>query len=475
MSTQQDAEALARKKRRHRNERIVAAVIVLIVAGAAAGIVRWRRIAEEEYSRQTAYIPKPAVVTPEVELLAEYLRIDSSTVEGAATASRWMARQLEQRGLRPELIESAPGRFIVYARIRGREPGNGLLLFNHVDVVPPGNGWSHPPFEARIVANQIYGRGAIDMKGVAVAQLLAMADVAASGARPAHDLVFLATPDEETGSRFGMKWIVEKRRDLLDGVGYGITEGGVTEMLTEQMTYFGIEIGGKQIVETVVGAESLDAVRRARIALEDHVSSRFPERVMPEVRRFFQYLAPTRVSYRSHLADIDATIRAGRFWQLPASYRDLTQNSLWMGEPYRDGNLWAMRVRLIDLPDEDPDRRLAWLKSRLEPQGVRLLRVEEKGAPLPFSSSDTPLFRLLAKKAEDRYRTTAGTQILYRSTSDARFLRPLGIRCYGVSPFPVDIFQSVTVHRPDERVRLDYFNDGVEYMREVVQEWAEGD
>jgi acetylornithine deacetylase/succinyl-diaminopimelate desuccinylase-like protein len=66
----------------------------------------------------------------------------------------------------------------------------------------------------------------------------------------------------------------------------------------------------------------------------------------------------------------------------------------------------------------------------------------------------------------------AGLQLLYRSASDSRFLRPLGIICYGVSPYPVDYFQSLSIHGADERIRLDYFMDGVGYLRNVVTEWS---
>ena len=69
-------------------------------------------------------------------------------------------------------------------------------------------------------------------------------------------------------------------------------------------------------------------------------------------------------------------------------------------------------------------------------------------------------------------RVRAGLQVLYRSTSDSRFLRPLGIVCYGLSPYPVDFFQSTSIHAADERIRLDYFLDGVDYMKSVIAEWA---
>ena len=460
------------RRRRHRNERIAATVLVLLVSAAAAAVVLWRRAEEAEYARLRTYIPKPARITPEVELLAEYVRIDTSTPAGSAEGARWLARQLAKHGIRAELIESAPGRLNVYARLRGRRPGEGLLLLNHVDVVPAGGGWQPPPYEAKVVANQMWGRGTLDMKALAICQLLAFVDEAKSGRPPEHDLVFLATADEETGSAYGMKWIVEHRRDVIDGVRYAITEGGVTEMLTETMTYFGIEIGGKQLVEATLYGDDRESIERTRIALEPYIGARRPDRVLPAVRTYFREIAPTRLRFRSLLTDIDATIRQGAFWLLPVSYRDLTQNSLWVSGPHRSGDGWGLNVKMSNLPDEDPDARLAWLERQVAPHGVKISAVPVKNGPGPLSPSDTPLFRMLVDEARERYRVQAGTQILFRSTSDARFLRPLGIACYGVSPYPVDIYQSLTIHAANERIRIDYFNDGVEYLRNVVRRWA---
>ena len=76
----------------------------------------------------------------------------------------------------------------MYARIRGRNRGQGLLLFNHIDVVPPGPGWKASPFDGFIGLNMMYGRGTLDMKALALCQLLAFVEVARSGQPPAHDL-----------------------------------------------------------------------------------------------------------------------------------------------------------------------------------------------------------------------------------------------------------------------------------------------
>lgn len=462
----------ADRKRRHRNERIVAALVILVLAAATAGVVGWQRRTAEELKRDRRYIPRTATITPEIELLQEYVRIDTSTPAGAARGARWLVAQLETRGVRAEIIESAPDRLNVYARIPGRTGGNGLLLFNHIDVVAPGGEWMFPPFEARISINQMWGRGTLDMKAMAVCQLLAFAEVARAGVRPQHDLVFLATADEETGSEYGMQWLLAHRPDVFAGIQYGITEGGVTEMLSEQMTYFGIEIAAKQLVDLTVEGPDLASLQEARIALEPAMFPREAQRVLPAVRQYFHDIAPTRTAYRPFLTDIDATIRRGQFWSLPAPYRDLTQDSLWVGAPTNASGRWQMSVRMANLPDVIPEERLAWLRSLIEPHGVRVAEIRAKQGPVPSSPSNNPLFAMLVERAREQYGVEAGVQVLYRSTTDSRFLRQRGIHCYGLCPYPVDYYQSNTIHNANERIRLDGFMEGVEYMREVVVGWA---
>lgn len=463
----------AARKRRHRLERIAAALLVLVMAALAGGVLWWKQRVTEQL-RDDSYIPRTVAITPEMELLREYVRIDTSTPAGAANGARWLAAQLQQRGIESEIIESAPQRLNVYARIRGRARGGGLLLFNHIDVVPPGAKWTHPPFAGIVSGDQMYGRGTLDMKGTAICQLLAFADVARGGTPPAHDLVFLATADEETGSRFGMQWLLANRPDVFAGVQYGITEGGLTELMREKMTYFGIEIGGKQFVELTVKGPNKDSLRQARLALEPYMSPREAERLLPEVASFLASIAPTRFAFRSYLADIEKTVREGEFWRLPASYREYLQNTVWADAPQQQDGKWTMTVRQINLPDELPDQRIAWLAGVVAPYGVEIDRIIVKEGPSPLATTATPLFEILKKEAQTRYQVTAGEQIQYRSMSDARFLRPRGIIAYGVAPFPIDFYQSMTMHGVDERIRLQWFAEGIGYMRAVVGQWARG-
>jgi acetylornithine deacetylase/succinyl-diaminopimelate desuccinylase-like protein len=464
---------LDRKKRRHRNERIAAAVIVLIAVVGLIVTLTYQKRQSDELAQQTAYVPKQTKMTPEVKLLQEYVRIDTSNPPGnELPAARWLAGMIEKAGVPAEIIESAPRRANLYARIRGKRPGEGLLLLHHMDVVPAAGTWTRPPFAADIYFNQIYGRGTVDMKGTGICELRAFLDVAQSHRTPERDLIFLAVADEEAGSAFGMLWLLEHRPDIFEGIRYAVNEGGITEIVQEKITYYGIEIGTKQVVTLLLDAPSRVQMQRLRIALEPYFVSHEPQRITPEVKRWMRDLAPQRMAFRDQLADIDAAIATGRFWDLPIGYREMTQDNVWAENVEPRGGRWSMRTYLLDLPDTNPDERIEWLREKVKPFGARVAEVLRKEGPVPVTTDQTPFFRLMAEEASQAYHTPVGTEMLNKWFNDSRYLRKRGIAAYGINPFPVDYFQSETIHSTDERVRVDYFTQGVEFLRRVVWRYA---
>lgn len=448
----------------------VAVLISLLVTGWSIYV---RRPAPDE----TLYVPRPAVMTPELELLRRYVQIDTSNPPGNETeGARFLIDELKRSGIEAELIESAPGRGNVYARIRGRIPGKGLLLLNHIDVVRANPGeWRKPPFAGEVDLNMMYGRGTLDMKGVAITQLLAFIDLARSGRTPAHDVVFLATADEEQGSRLGIEWLLANRPDVIEGVAYAVNEGGITEIVREQLVYFAIEVGSKQTVALELQAADLVTLREIRLDLSPEFTSRDPERILPEVRDYFKAIAPKRLAYMRDLEDIDRTVEEGNFWRLPVAYRALTRNDLVMGGPARTGAGYTAKLFLLTLPDVDPDSAIAQMKERLAPYDVEV-RVLRKMGPAPISSASTPFFSLIVQTVQQEYGKdlAVGPFIMHGGTTDSRYLRGKGIHVYGLSPFPADFHQSEGIHGIDERVRLDWFMSGVRVMRELVRGYAMG-
>ena len=448
--------------------------LALLAAGAAGlvALIVYNRTTKEEVDSQL-WIPKPTQITPQIARLQQYVRIDTSKnneVDGA----RFLQRILARDGISAEIIESAPGRANLYARIKGKRDGDALLLLNHIDVVPaPPAGWSHPPFAAEAQLNSIWGRGTLDMKGIAICQLEALLDVARSHRVPERDIVFLAVADEEHDGRLGMAWLLEHRPDVVRGVRYALNEGGVTETLQERISYFGIETGTKMMCRLRLHAPSRETLQRARIALEGSMTPPDPERILPGVKEFLHEIAPIRVEQSARLDDIDRTVAEGKFWLVGAGYRELTQNVMWVGPARREGDGFVMALNLFNLPDEIPARRIELLQRKLAPFGVTIEVVQANG-PAPITSRRTALWTLLSHEIRREYGSgfPIGTEILAASYNDSRFLRARGIDAYGVWPFPVDFYQTEGIHGADDRVRADWFMRGVSLMHRVVRSYA---
>ncbi|WP_425834489.1 M20/M25/M40 family metallo-hydrolase [Streptomyces fractus] len=164
-----------------------------------------------------------------VELCAELIRFDTSnpTSDERACAD-WVVSRLAEAGITSELVESAPGRASVIARIEGADRSRGaLLVHGHLDVVPAdATEWQVPPFSGEIRDGYLWGRGAIDMKDTVAVMLATARHFARTGTKPSRDLVLAFLADEEAGGKFGAHWLVEHRPDLFDGVTEAIGEGG---------------------------------------------------------------------------------------------------------------------------------------------------------------------------------------------------------------------------------------------------------
>jgi acetylornithine deacetylase/succinyl-diaminopimelate desuccinylase-like protein len=167
-----------------------------------------------------------------VAFASDLIRIDTSNRGGGdcreRPAAEYVAERLAEAGLDPVVLEPAPGRANVVARIAGDGPARGaLLLHGHLDVVPaePGE-WERDPFGGEIDGGILYGRGAIDMKNADAVLLAVARHLAAEGIRPRRDIVLAFTADEEDTGAYGAAWLADKHRALFEGCTEAVGESG---------------------------------------------------------------------------------------------------------------------------------------------------------------------------------------------------------------------------------------------------------
>ena len=169
------------------------------------------------------------------ELLQRLIRVDTTNPPGNETAAAELLRDyLEAAGVECELYAKVPERANLVARIKGTGDGPSLALLSHTDVVlADPKEWQRDPFGAELVDGEIWGRGALDMKGEVAASAVALASLAREGWRGSGDLIFVAAADEEVGAGFGLEWLVQAHPDavradfsLNEGAGDRIELGG---------------------------------------------------------------------------------------------------------------------------------------------------------------------------------------------------------------------------------------------------------
>jgi acetylornithine deacetylase/succinyl-diaminopimelate desuccinylase-like protein len=186
-----------------------------------------------------------------VDLLQHLIRNrcvnDGDVASGNEAASVDVLRAyLDGSGLDVEVVEPAPGRASLVARIEGSDPAApSLLLLGHTDVVPANEDrWQRDPFAGELVDGEVWGRGAVDMLNLAASMAVALRRLAASGFRPRGTLVYAAVADEEALGTWGADHLVREHRD--DVVAdYVITEAGGFPLESPTGTKLPVIVGEK--------------------------------------------------------------------------------------------------------------------------------------------------------------------------------------------------------------------------------------
>jgi acetylornithine deacetylase/succinyl-diaminopimelate desuccinylase-like protein len=160
-------------------------------------------------------------------LLQELIRLDTTNPPGNETLAVELLRDyLHAHGVECSLYSRVPERANLVARVRGRGDGPSLALLSHTDVVlADAREWARDPFGGELGDGEVWGRGALDMKGEVAASAVAIATLSREGWQGSGDLIFVAAADEEVGKGFGLEWLVEAHPDAVRA-DFSVNEGG---------------------------------------------------------------------------------------------------------------------------------------------------------------------------------------------------------------------------------------------------------
>ena len=274
-------------------------------------------------------------------LLSQYIAINTTNPPGnELRAALWLKEVLARDGIAAQIFVPRPGKADLYARIKGDGTARPLILLNHMDVVlaTPAY-WKVDPFSGALEDGYVWGRGALDMKGEAIVELMTLLTLERAGVPLRRDVIFLATADEEVGGGVGAGWFVENHPELVQDAEFLINEGGTIRAdASGRIEYYGVGTTEKSPFWLDVTAHGTPghgsrptpdnpALRLVR-ALNRIANYQTPLIVTPPTERYFRDLAtiepdPVR---RAWFADVRAALRDSA--AVRALTADLTYNAL---------------------------------------------------------------------------------------------------------------------------------------------------
>lgn len=432
----------------------------------------------------------PAAEDP-VGWLQGYLRFDTTNPPGdEAAAVAYLAGILHRHGVATRTLVTAEGRASLYARLDGRRRGEGLVLLHHVDVVAPGEGWRRDPFSGDLVAGELWGRGALDVKGLGIAHLAAFLAAARAPRPPERDLVFLAVADEESGGVHGTAWLLARHPELFAGVTAVLGEGGTARVRGgpsggRTVQWWGVEVAQKRPLWLEVratgrgghasGINPHSAAHQLVTALAGMIEMPRRWRVTQPVRDYLAALAPLHEgTMRRQFLDPDAWVGADgpRGPMLPGQpnlFLDTVQvTRVDVGE--RINVVAPDAVAHVDvrlLPETDADAFLARIRRAAGDEVT--VEVLLAAPPSPPSPVDHPAYRAVAGVLG---REAPVVPAFIAGFTDARWFRERGIAAYGVSPFALTGELLGGIHGRDERIPVAELERGIERMRAIVAAWT---
>lgn len=429
-----------------------------------------------------------------VGVLTDYLKIDTTNPPGnEIRAAQFFKAIFDREGIDAHIFESAPGRGNIVARLKGDGSKKAVVLMNHMDVVPADRRyWTADPFGATAKDGFIWGRGALDMKGLGVLQVMAMLALKRQGIPLQSDIIFLGTADEEAGGEMGAGFMVKQHFDLFKDAGVVLNEfGWIVTGDDGKVRYYAAYPAEKVpfwLKLTAIGTPGHGSAPRPDSAVVKLVEAlhriaayKTPLKVEDIVQKFYAQTAhlepaPER---RERLKDLrtallDPVFAAEFTKDLRANAMVRNTISITMLEGSNKVNVIPpeasaqLDVRL--LPSEDPQRFLRELQNVIADDSIRIEPV------LSFQPSISPVdsefFHVLREVANVYDRGALVTAPMITGFTDCHYFREKGIPCYGFMPFKLTPKDLGGVHGNDERVSIDNVIFGTEVMTDIVRRMA---
>jgi acetylornithine deacetylase/succinyl-diaminopimelate desuccinylase-like protein len=420
-----------------------------------------------------------------VRLLQELIRLNTVNPPGNETLAAELLRDyLEPFGVECELYAREPGRANLVARIRGRGDGPSLLLLSHTDTVlaDPAE-WQVDPWSGELRDGEVWGRGALDMKSQVAANAVTIASLAREGFRPAGDLIFAATADEELGEgiSYGLEWLCEAHPDAVR-CEYAVNEGGgdrielggrvlyLCATAEKRSSPFVLHVHGRSGHGSMPGIADNALVKAARLITR--LGEFAPEpRLLPETEAFLAAIADRVPAPGDALPAARAVDPVAA--EMVEPLLGLTVSPT-MIEASTKRNVIPGRCEVtVDcrlLPGQTEAEAEGVLREWLGPDSYELEWRGGQGGTR--SALETPLWSAVERFVGELEPGARLAPICVAGFTDSHWLREaFGTVAYGFFPMRTMSVELAArlIHSADERIPVDDVGLGVEFLRAVAQ------
>src|SRR5229473_2186548 len=411
------------------------------------------------------------VETEAREILDQLLRVDTSHGNETAALQPLVAR-FQRAGVQAQLLESAPGRGNLVARVRGTGAKRPLLLLAHIDVVPvEGQPWTVPPFQPTEKDGYLYARGVSDDKAMAAAFTAIALEAARSPQKHGRDLI-----DAELALNEGGALVVAPDLSRMESVEIGVAE--------KTFQSYALTVKGKGGHSSVPPTDSDPVVTLAR-ALQRVGELRFPAKVLPESREGIALQAarekPPLSTALEHAAQSGALSPQdeaviGKDRLANAQVRTTCVTTMLKAAP-QDNVLPTTAQATVNcriLPDETREQTQARLAQAIADPAVELKPLDDIGFAKPSPISG-PVTEAVHAAARSLWGEVPVSHSMGTGATDSRHLREIGIQSYGLGGAPGtqdDQRAGRAAHGADERRPIKWMGEGVRFLSEVTLQLA---
>ncbi len=434
------------------------------------------------------------------DFLSGLIKIDTTNPPGnEVVAAKYVAEELERDGFKCDLFESAAGRGSVVTRLKNGGGKPSLLLLSHLDVVAANEKeWSVDPFGGVVKDGFVWGRGALDMKGMTAVEVMALNLLKRNGVKLKGEVILAATADEEQGGEAGAGWLVRNHPEKVSA-DYVLNEGGgmalkidgrnvfTINAAEKGILWFRVKAGGTPGHGSVPGAAD-NAILRMNKVVEKLGSFRPEASLVPTVKQCL-----TELSKSSQFRELSALLRN------PADGDEildkLAKKDKYFAEELRARLRMTVTPTMIQggmkeniipseceavfdcrvLPGQSPKKTMSEIKKLLEDACLDKLTFETIQANEPSESKlKTPLHEQIEKVLKEYEPECSFVPVMLNGGTDSRFFRKRGSICYGFHPVRPETSYSEmqeTIHGIDERISIENLVFGTSVLYNVIEQF----